>query len=213
MPARDPGFPNAAGGNLPVVLFQASLLIQSSLLLGLAWKYLKRGNYYWNGGIFVATAETILAEIRRLLPKLYEGLERLEQVVGKASFEAELASVYENIKGISFDYGIMEKTREKVSVIPCECGWSDVGSWSSLYELRSGEYDENRNLGQGETLLIDCKGGFVSAKGGRLVTCLGLEDILVVDTPDALLVTRLDRSQDIRKIVDQLKKDGKENLL
>ncbi len=178
-----------------------------------ATRYLKSGEYYWNAGIFVATPETILAEIRNFLPTLYEGLVRLEKAMETEAFNEALFDVYQQLEGISFDYGIMEKTQEKVSVIPCECGWSDVGSWSSLYDLRSGEYDENRNLGQGETLLIDCKGGFVSAKSGRLVTCLGLEDILVVDTPDALLVTRLDRSQDIRKTVDQLKKDGKENLL
>ena len=175
--------------------------------------YLNAGEYYWNAGIFVATPETILRETKALLPELYEGLLRLEKVLGTEQFEAGLAEVYAGLEGISFDYGVMEKTREEVFVVPCECRWSDVGSWSSLYELRTADYDRDQNLPDGETLLIDCEGSFVSAAGGRLVTCLGLKNCLVVDTPDALLVTDLDRSQDIRKIVDRLKKTGKEGLL
>ncbi|MBW1900573.1 MAG: mannose-1-phosphate guanylyltransferase [Deltaproteobacteria bacterium] len=178
-----------------------------------ALNYLKTGEYYWNAGIFVAAPETILKETEALLPGLYEGLLRLEKVLGTEQFEIELAEVYGGLEGISFDYGVMEKTREEVYVVPCECGWSDVGSWSSLYELRSSDYDGEQNLADGETLLIDCEGSFVSARGGRLVTCLGLKNCLVVDTPETLLVTDLDRSQDIRKIVERLKEAGKEELL
>ncbi len=178
-----------------------------------ALNYLQSGEYFWNAGIFVATPETILKETEVLLPELYEGLLRLEKVLGTDRFEAELAEVYAGLEGISFDYGVMERTREEVYVVPCECGWSDVGSWASLYELRSTDYDEAENLSDGETLVIECEGSFVSARGGRLVTCLGLKNCLVVDTPETLLVTDLDRSQDIRKIVDRLKKAGKEELL
>lgn len=175
--------------------------------------YLDSGEYLWNAGIFVATPDTILRETKALLPELYEGLLRLEEVLGTQGFESGLAEVYAGLKGISFDYGVMEKTREDVIVIPCECGWSDVGSWSSLYELRSADHDRDQNLADGETLLIDCEGNFVSARSGRLVTCLGLKNCLVVDTPETLLVAHMDRSQDIRKIVDQMKKTGKEKLL
>jgi len=178
-----------------------------------ALNYLQAGGYYWNAGIFVATPETILHEMEKLLPDLHEGLLRLEQVLGSEQFDDEFRIVYEGLEGISFDYGIMEKTREKVYVVPCECGWSDVGSWASLYELRAADYDSAQNLCDGETLVIDCEGSFVSARGGRLVTCLGLQNCLVVDTPEALLVTNLDRSQDIRKIVDRLKENEKDELL
>jgi mannose-1-phosphate guanylyltransferase len=98
-------------------------------------------------------------------------------------------------------------------VLPCECGWSDVGSWASLYDLRSSDHDGNKNLSEGETHLIDCERSFVSGRGGRLVACLGLKNCLVVDTPEALLVADLDRSQDIREIVDLLRKTGNEELL
>ena len=124
-----------------------------------------------------------------------------------------MKEAYGKLEAISFDYGIMEKTKEKVFVLPCECGWSDVGSWASLYELRASDYDRDQNLVEGETLLIDCEQSFVSGQGGRQVACLGLKDCLVVDTPDSLLVADLHRSQDIRKIVDQLISSGKEKLL
>ncbi len=178
-----------------------------------ALNYLQTGGYYWNAGIFVATPDTILHETEKLLPDLYKGLLRLEKVLGTAQFEAEFKAVYEGLEGISFDYGIMEMTREAVHVVPCECGWSDVGSWASLYDLKSTDYDDDQNLADGETLLIDCEGSFISARGQRMVTCLGLKNFLVVDTPETLLVTDLDRSQDIRKIVDRLKEAGKDDLL
>lgn len=178
-----------------------------------ARNYLQTGGYYWNAGIFVATPDTILHETEKLLPHLYEGLLRLEKVLGTEAFDGEFKAVYEELEGVSFDYGIMEKTQEKVFVVPCACGWSDVGSWASLYDLRFADCDEDQNVTDGKTLLIDCEGSFVSGRSGRLVTCLGLTDFLLVDTPDALLVTGLNRSQDIRKIVDQLKEKGKEELL
>jgi mannose-1-phosphate guanylyltransferase len=175
--------------------------------------YLASGEYYWNGGIFVARPETILRETERQLPHLYEGLERLSAVLGSDRFEAELKDVYGNLAGISFDYGIMEHTREDVVVVPSECGWSDVGSWASLYELRSPDADELKNVSDGETLLVSCEKSYVSSRSGRLVACLGLKNALVVDTTDALLVADMDRSQDIREIVERLKEMGKDRLL
>jgi len=175
--------------------------------------YLTSGEYYWNGGIFVAKPETILKETKEQLPELYEGLQRLARSLENGEFEEEFKDVYGALTGISFDYGIMENTREKVYVIPTECGWSDVGSWESLYELRTSERDKEQNLVDGETILIECEKSFVSGSAGRLVACLGLKDTLIVDTPDALLVADLNRSQDIRKIVDRLKESGKNKLL
>ncbi len=178
-----------------------------------AQRYLADGEHYWNGGIFVATPETILTEMKRCLPLLYKGLMRLRDALDAGGFEAELDRVYREVEAISFDYGIMEKTRADVYVVPCECGWSDVGSWASLYELRTDGHDDGQNLTDGEAILIECEGSFVSSQGGRLVACLGLNNCLVVDTPDTVLVGDLSRSQDIRKIVDRLKGSGKEKLL
>ena len=178
-----------------------------------AKQYLVRGDYLWNAGIFVATPQAILREIKLHLPPLYEGLERLELALGTDSFENVLEDVYERLDSISFDYGIMERTSSPVFVVPCDCGWSDVGSWESLYELREEEHDDKQNLKDGECLVVDCKGTFVSSRGGRLVSCLGLKNCLVVDTPDALLVADLKKAQDVRKIIDVLKRKRKDDLL
>jgi mannose-1-phosphate guanylyltransferase len=178
-----------------------------------AKQYLVRGDYLWNAGIFVATPQTILKEIELHLPQLHEGLTRLKPALGTDSFENVLKEVYERLESVSFDYGIMERTSSPVFVVPCDCGWSDVGSWESLYELREEDYDDRHNLKEGECLVVDCKGSFVSSRGGRLVSCLGLKNCLVVDTPDALLVADLKKSQDVRKIIDLLKRNRKDDLL
>jgi mannose-1-phosphate guanylyltransferase len=178
-----------------------------------AHDYLKSGDYYWNAGIFVATPETILAEIETQLPDLHDGLGQIALSLGTDRFETEFKRAYENMKGISFDYGIMENTESPVYVIPSECGWSDVGSWESLYALRGSERDKDRNLAEGKTLLIDCEKSFISSQGDRLVACLGLKECLVVDTGDTVLVADLAQSQNIRKIVDRLKETGKDTLL
>ena len=178
-----------------------------------ALAYLASGAYYWNGGIFIATPETILRETERQLPELYTGLLELERVMGTDAFEPAFRDVYGKIASVSFDYGVMENTNEPVYVVPSQCGWSDVGSWESLYELRSSERDDIGNLGEGETLLIDCEGTFASGRAGRTVACLGLKNCLVVDTEDSLLVADLNHSQDIRKVVDRLKEIGRDDLL
>ncbi len=175
--------------------------------------YLASGEYYWNAGIFVATPETVLNEIEVHMPELYAGLQRLTQVMGLQNFETELKKLYESIEGVSFDYGIMEKTDERIYVLPCECGWSDIGSWESLYELKTADHDSFENLAEGDAFLLECKKSYVSARGGRCVTCLGLDNCLVVDTNDALLVADLRRSQDIRRIVDHLRRNYRERLL
>ncbi len=181
--------------------------------LDMAREYLASGEYFWNAGIFVATPERIIREIQHHLPGLYKGLRRLKGVLGRDAFETEIEKVYGELEAISFDHGIMEKTKDPVYVIPCECGWGDVGSWASLHELREEEHDHHHNLTEGEALLMDCKNSFVSNQGGRLVACLGMENCLVVDTPDALLVADLGKSQEIRKIVEELKRTRKEDLL
>jgi mannose-1-phosphate guanylyltransferase len=178
-----------------------------------AKSYLFSGDYLWNAGIFISTCETILKEIEDQLPDLFRGLMDLERSLGTRSFETTLKEVYESLSPVSFDYGVMENATSPIYVVPAECGWSDVGSWLSLYELRQGDYDINGNLSEGETLLVDCNNSYISGRSGRFVACLGMDHCIVVDTEDALLVGDLERSQDIRKIVEQLKKMKKEALL
>lgn len=178
-----------------------------------ALRYLQSGQYYWNAGIFVATPETIIEETKKYLPELYDAFIGLKDRFGKDQFEHALVQAYKKAPNISFDYGIMEKTNTDVYVIPTECGWSDVGSWFSIYELRKKDWDKDDNLTEGEVILIDCKKSFISGKADRLIACLGMESVLVVDTPDALLVADLKRAQDVRKVVERLKEEKKEKYL
>jgi mannose-1-phosphate guanylyltransferase len=175
--------------------------------------YISSGEYYWNGGIFVATPDTILREVEHHLPKLYEGLLKLERTLDTPEFEDQLKDVYGNLEGVSFDHGVMEKSRTEIYVIPCACGWSDVGTWSSLYGVRKDDADPMGNISEGESLLVECRDTYVSNRGKRMVACLGLKNCLVVDTDDALLVADLSRSQDVRLIVNELKKRSRTELL
>ncbi|MCG6878664.1 MAG: mannose-1-phosphate guanylyltransferase [Deltaproteobacteria bacterium] len=200
------------GGSTTSPAFRVSAFVEKPDIHK-AHAYLKSGDYYWNAGIFVATPETILKEIETQLPDLHAALGQIAKSMGTDHFEQEFERAYESIQGISFDYGIMEHTKQPVYVIPSECGWSDVGSWESLYELRGSECDEHANLSEGETLIIDCEKSFIRSHGDRLVACLGLKNCLVVDTGDTVLVANLAHSQDIRKIVARLKKTQKDTLL
>ena len=122
------------------------------------------------------------------LPHLYEESMRLKPAVGTDGFNKVLKEVYERSKPFPLITASMERTRSPVFVVPSECGWSDVGSWQSLYEMREADHDEKGNLKEGECLLVDCKGKLSFRPGGPLVACLGLKNLLVIDTRDALLV-------------------------
>ena len=178
-----------------------------------AQQYIARGDYFWNAGIFVATPKTVLQAIEETLPMLYGGLVRVREVLETGAFPEVLKEVYEQLESISFDYGVMEKTRKPVFVVPSDCGWSDVGSWQSLYEMRETDLDAEGNLTEGECLLIDCKENFVSSTEGRMVACLGLRNLLVIDTRDAILIANLNSAQAVRTVTERLKKNGREELL
>lgn len=176
--------------------------------------YFQSGRHYWNAGVFLATPETLLREFARHMPEFSERLQALDAVFHTPRCDELVESIYRAVENISFDYAIMEKTREKVFVVPVDCGWSDVGSWLSLYEVRRKDHGTSDGIiVEGDAETVHCRECFVVAEGGRFVAVLGLERVLVVDTPDALLVANLDSSQDVRRIVDHLKQHGRENLL
>ncbi len=179
----------------------------------LAEEYFQTGRHYWNAGVFVATPTTLLREFSVHMPAFAEGLEKLAETFGSDRFPSALASLYEKTENISFDYAVMEKTKETVYVIPVQCGWSDVGSWYSLYDVRRGEVDSDGNVCDGDVWACDCRDSFIVARGERFVGALGLNRVLVVDTEDALLVADLDRSQDVRRVVEWLKENGRKELL
>src|SRR5262245_55575894 len=165
--------------------------------------YLSSGDYLWNSGVFSFTARTILQEIKACMPALHEGLTEIEHAINTPDYDAAVDRVYDRIESVSIDYGVMEKTSKPIYVFKAEFGWSDVGSWQALYDLRRAECDEQGNLSLGDSTIIDAKRNLVFSTTNRKVARLGVEDLVVVDTPDAVMVAKLDRSQDVKRFADQ----------
>ena len=171
-----------------------------------AIKYLASGDYFWNSGIFIFTVETILNEIAAHLPELHAGLCEIEKAIGTDDYEATLNRIYPTLESISIDYGVMERTAQPIYMLKTNFGWSDVGSWQALYELRTDDYDAHGNLLLGDAVTVDARNNLVYATTGRKIALLGVENLAVVDTPEALLIAPIERSQDVKKISDLLKK-------
>jgi mannose-1-phosphate guanylyltransferase len=174
--------------------------------------YLAGGRHLWNSGIFVFTAATILAEFERLMPRLAAGLREIGASVGTDAYAATLERVYPELESISIDYGVMEKTARPVYVLKGDFGWSDVGSWDALYELRREEGDEQGNLLLADAAAVESRGNLVYSKTHRLIALLGVEGLTVIDTPDALLVTRHERAQEVKKFPELLRREGRDKL-
>lgn len=177
-----------------------------------AQRFVASREYYWNGGIFVWQAGTILAEMERLLPSLYQGL---QEVIGAWDSPRQgevLAATWDRVPRTTIDYGVMEKA-EQVAVVPVDMGWDDVGNWATLSKLLEAEGAGNVVRGQGRMVLLDTRDTYVYAPAGRLVATVGLEDFVVVDTPDALLICPKDQAQAVRDVVERLKEEGLEGYL
>lgn len=171
-----------------------------------ALAYLSSGRYLWNSGIFIFTPRTILNEIETCLPSLHAGLLKIESAIDSTAYPATVESVYGELDSVSIDYGVMEKTTAPVYVFKSEFGWSDVGSWDALYELRRNEADEHDNLLLGDTLVLNSERNLVYSGTNRLVALMSVEGLIVVDTPDALLVADLDHAQDVKQLPKLLKR-------
>ncbi len=174
-----------------------------------ATRYVTSGRFLWNSGIFVFSAKTILAEIEAHLPKLYAGLLEIEATIGNPDlYTATLNRVYRELDSVSIDYGVMEKTTAPLFVFQSDFGWSDVGSWQALYELRTPEHDDQGNLLIGTGIALRSSGNLVYSKTERQVALLGVEDLVIVDLPDTLLVSRRSLSQDVKLVPQALKTSG-----
>ncbi len=175
-----------------------------------ATRYLADGGYLWNSGIFAFRADVILEEIRRLLPELAHGLAEIAAVIDTPRYGRTLARAFPGCPSISIDYGVMEKA-DRIAVVPGDFGWSDVGSFAALPEVR--ELDANGNVVEGEALIFDGRDNVVLARPDRPIAVIGLDGVVVVDGGDALLVCRRERAQDVRKAVDELARRGREDVL
>lgn len=180
-----------------------------------AKEYVASGNYQWNAGMFFWRVSTFLAALHEHLPSTYTQLEKLAKSIGHHNYEAQLRKIYPKLENISVDYAILERataqaTEPQVFVIPAQMDWSDIGSWAAVYELLAKAPGENICIGKGHT--IDANGNYFSANG-KFVAAIGVRDLIVVDTPDALLVCPRDRAQDVGKLVKWLEEQKLKSLL
>jgi mannose-1-phosphate guanylyltransferase len=174
-----------------------------------ALAYLASNQYAWNSGIFVFTARRILAEIAACLPELAAGLDEIARTISSADYNQALERVYARLESISIDYGVMEKTAAPVYAFKADFAWSDVGSWQALYELRAAELDGDGNLLLGDAATVDAKSNLVYSTTERAIALLGVDGLIVVDTPEALLIADRERSQEVKKFPEQFKRDGR----
>jgi mannose-1-phosphate guanylyltransferase/mannose-6-phosphate isomerase len=174
-----------------------------------ASEYVRSGDYLWNSGIFVWRVSDILEEIRKQLPDLYSGLMKIERAIGRKNEQDVLNEVFDGLESVSIDYGIMEHAK-KVAVIPADISWSDVGSWRALDDIA--KKDASGNVITGNVIDVGSKNSIVYA-GKRLIATVGLDNTVVVDTPDATLICNKDKTQDVRKVVDELRKKGADELV
>lgn len=168
--------------------------------------YLKEGNYFWNSGIFLWKVSKIMGEIERYMPEMYWGLERIEESLGTENEKETIETVYLEMDSQSIDYGVLEKSND-VLTLPASFDWSDVGSWPALDDVL--EHDSHGNIIRGNAIGLDNHHSIIFG-GDRLLAAIGLQDMVVVDTPDATFIAPKERTQEVRKIVEELKRNGKE---
>jgi mannose-1-phosphate guanylyltransferase / mannose-6-phosphate isomerase len=171
-----------------------------------AQEYLAAGNYFWNSGIFVLHARTFLEELGRLEPKILEaarsGLNRASDDLGFVRLDR---TSFAQSPNVSIDYAVMEKT-SAAAMLPIDVGWSDVGSWSSLWDIAP--RDKDNNYVHGEAVLEDTQNCYVHSERG-LISTIGVNNLIIVDTPDALLVADKSRTQEVSKIVARLRQSNR----
>ena len=174
-----------------------------------AQTFLAGGRHSWNSGMFIWQVSRLMAEIGRQQPGLKRHLETISAALSTDAYEATLAEVWPTVEKISVDYAIMEGAQD-VRVMPVDIGWSDVGSWAALLELNGADTDGNVVIGQ-SPLCLDTHDTLIASQ--RLVATIGLEDIIIVDTEDALLVCKRERAQDVRELVERLKQEKRDAYL
>lgn len=168
-----------------------------------AQKFIDDGRHVWNSGMFVWRADRLLGEFQQQLPETYEALRSIGDALGTPDADRVLAAEWQKVRRVSIDYGLMEHARD-VYVIPIDIGWSDIGSWGALLDVL--DADADGNVSTGPLLARDTRGTYV--RSDKLVAAIGLSDMVIVDTPDVLLVCPRDRAEEVRDLVRKMETEG-----
>lgn len=177
---------------------------------GTASRFLAAGNFYWNAGMFFWKTSVLLDALRQFQPKTATLLAGLPAFSSR-QFASKLADVFPRCENISIDYAVLERASNVVGIPAGDIGWNDVGSWDAVFELR--RRDAHNNAVLGEALFCDSSGNYVDGPKKKLIALLGVNDLIVVDTPDALLIAGRSRAQQVGDLVKQLEKQKRDDLL
>lgn len=172
--------------------------------------YMESGKFLWNASMFIWRVDSLTSELTRLQPEIQRGVTEIARSWNSRDRERVHAQVWSQMPNVTIDNGVMEHA-ERVAVVPADMGWSDVGDWHGLGELI--QQDSDGNAIRGELVQIDTTNSVVWSEGHRMVATIGVDNVVIVDTPDALLVVDRDRCQDVRKVVDELKSLSKPRLI
>ncbi len=173
-----------------------------------AESYLKDGGYDWNSGMFLFRADRYLAELARLQPAIAEACEAaIARGANDLDFFRLDKEAFSLAPSISIDYAVMEHTKD-AGVVPADIGWNDVGAWDALWQI--GKKDADGNVVLGDVVAIDSQNSYLRSEGGTLLATVGVDNLVVVVTDDAVLVTSMDKAQDVKKVVDTLNRQGRE---
>ena len=175
-----------------------------------AREFVASGLYSWNSGMFIWQVGRVLAEFERQMPAFYAQLQTVAAALGSEQGEQVLAEVWPHVQKQTIDYGVMEKAQD-VMVIPVDIGWSDIGDWEAVYNLSAAELGANVVIGADHVQLGT--DACLIRGDKKLIATIGLKDTIIVDTEDAILICARQRAQDVRRLVEQLEKDGKSHYL
>ncbi len=195
-------------GPFPVKRFVEKPTIEKAL------EYLEDGNFFWNSGMFIWRADVIMSEFGKHMPLLAKSLANISfncDVWELSDLDEQIAEIYSEVESVSIDYGIMEKS-SKVQVVPVEMGWSDVGSWSALPEVADEDEKGTVCVSVAGHIALDSSGCLIYGDG-KLVATIGVKDLIIVSTQDALLICSRDRAQDVKKVVEELTSKGADSYL
>ena len=175
-----------------------------------AINFIRQGNYLWNSGIFIWKISSILKAISLHLPELHKGLKRLEPVLGSLEDTEMFEKEYEKLPRVSVDYGVMEKAKN-IGTEPGDFIWDDVGSWSALEKYLPKD-ERNNTLNGGKHISVDSRNCIIDSEA-KLIATIGVEDLIIIQSEDVMLVCRKDRDQEVKKLVDNIKKNGWDDYL
>ena len=172
-----------------------------------AERMLAAGGHFWNAGMFVWRVADVIEAYRAYLPSTAKAIDALADAIGSPRYESVLAEVWEETDRTTIDYGVLERAAN-VAVVPADIGWHDVGSWARLAGIvqRTGNWSSDGHVA------VDAEGNYAWAPG-KTVAFVGVEGLIVVDTPDALLITSKERSEEVKEVVDRLRREEREDLL